>query len=88
MVASGLHKLQIKEWWNGLAPWFYLNAPFHTTPEKVQSYAPYAGAWLVFLSLCSYLALAWQLAFPAFAWLLESCSYTGAMALHGPHQSA
>jgi hypothetical protein len=68
MVASGLHKLQIKEWWNGLAVWFYVHPPFHTTLEEVGSYAPSAGTYLILFSLASYLALAWQIAFPAFAW--------------------
>src|SRR5262249_16802256 len=31
MMATGLHKLQAPEWWSGLAPWYYLHAPFHTT---------------------------------------------------------
>jgi hypothetical protein len=68
MVASGLHKLQIKEWWDGLAPWFYVNAPYHTTEVQVRSFAPQAGTWLVLFSLFAYLTLAWQIGFPAFAW--------------------
>ena len=36
MTASGLHKLQVQEWWSGLAAWFYLHPPFHTTPEDVR----------------------------------------------------
>jgi hypothetical protein len=68
MVASGLYKLQIKEWWSGLAVWFYIHPPFHTTLEEVQSYAPSAASYLVLFSLASYLALTWQIAFPAFAW--------------------
>jgi sulfite exporter TauE/SafE len=68
MVASGLNKLQAKEWWSGLAAWFYLHPPFHTTLEEVRSFAPNAETMLTFLTLASYLALAWQLAFPAFAW--------------------
>jgi hypothetical protein len=68
MVASGLHKLQVKEWWNGLAAWFYLNPPFHTTLADVRLYAPNAEAMLTLFTLASYLVLAWQLAFPAFAW--------------------
>jgi hypothetical protein len=68
MVASALHKLQIKEWWNGLVPWFYLHPPFHTTPEQVQSFKPEAESYLIYFSLATYLALAWQLFFPLFAW--------------------
>ncbi len=68
MVAVGLNKLQIREWWNGLAAWFYLNAPYHTTEEQVRSFAPHAGFFLALFSLCAYLMLAWQIGFPAFAW--------------------
>jgi hypothetical protein len=68
MVASGLHKLQIKEWWDGMAPWFAVNMPYHTTEEQVRSFAPHAGGWLALFSLYAYLTLAWQIAFPAFAW--------------------
>jgi hypothetical protein len=68
MVASGLHKLQIKEWWGGLATWFYVNPPFRTTPEEVRSFAPNAETMLTLFTFTSYVALAWQIAFPAFAW--------------------
>lgn len=68
MVGSGLHKLQVKEWWNGLAPWFYLNRPFQSTPDSVKSYGPSAESWMVLFSLAAYVVLAWQLGFPAFAW--------------------
>jgi hypothetical protein len=68
IVASGLHKLQIKEWWAGLAPWFYLHPPFRTTLEQVQAYAPDGETYLILSSLATYLVLAWQLSFPAFAW--------------------
>jgi hypothetical protein len=68
MVASGLQKLQFREWWSGLATWFYLNPPFHTTREDVRSFAPNAETFLTLFTLASYVALAWQLAFPAFAW--------------------
>lgn len=68
MVALGLHKLQIREWWTGLAPWFYLNAPYHTNEVKVRSFAPYRETVLVLFTLYTYLTLAWQIGFPAFAW--------------------
>jgi hypothetical protein len=68
VVASGLHKLQIREWWAGVAPWYYLTAPLTTTPDDVRSYMPNANSLFITLSLGAYLALAWQIAFPAFAW--------------------
>jgi hypothetical protein len=68
MVALGLHKLQIREWWTGLAPWFYLNAPYHTNELRARAFAPYRETALVLFGLSTYLTLAWQIAFPAFAW--------------------
>jgi hypothetical protein len=68
MVASGLHKLQIKEWWGGFATWFHVNPPFGATAADMASYARYAETYVVLFSLASYLILAWQLTFPAFAW--------------------
>jgi hypothetical protein len=68
MVASGLHKLQVKEWWSGAAAWFLLYQPFHVSMDEVRSSAAFAETYLTFLSLTSYVVLAWQLAFPTFAW--------------------
>jgi hypothetical protein len=68
MVASGLHKLQVKDWWSGNAAWFLLNQPFNVSMEEIQRAAPHAEAYLVVLSLASYAVLAWQLSFPTFAW--------------------
>ena len=68
MTASALHKLQVQEWCSGLAAWFYLHPPFHTTADDVRGLAPYAETYLPILSAASYAALAWQLAFPVFAW--------------------
>jgi hypothetical protein len=68
LVASGLHKLQSKEWWDGLAPWFYTHPPMQATLSEVRTYAPHAGTYLTLFSLASYAVLAWQLGFPAFAW--------------------
>jgi hypothetical protein len=68
MVATGLHKLQVKEWWAGVAPWFYLNPPFQASAASLQSWATSGGSWLVVFSLAAYAVLAWQIGFPAFAW--------------------
>ena len=51
-----------------MAPWFYLNPPFHITLEEAHSYSPQAEIYLTLASLASYSVLAWQLGFPAFAW--------------------
>lgn len=68
MLASGLLKLQVREWWAGLAPWFYLHPPFRTSLDDVQAIAPYAEAYRVALGVVAYAAVAWQIGFPAFAW--------------------
>ncbi len=69
IVATGLHKLQIGAWWSGLAPWFYLHPPFHSTLSEIQTYAPpHAETYLTIFSLVAYAVMAWQIAFPAFAW--------------------
>ena len=68
MVVSGLHKLQFGEWWGGVAYWYPLHPPFSTTPADIRAEAAHAGATLFFLSLVQYIALAWQIGFPAFAW--------------------
>jgi hypothetical protein len=68
VVVSGLHKLQFGDWWAGVAYWYPLHRPFETTPETIRARASSAGSYLFFLSLAQYAALAWQLAFPFFAW--------------------
>lgn len=71
VVATGLHKLQTSAWWSGLAPWFYLHPPFHSSVAEIRSYAPpNAEAYLNLFSLTTYAVLAWQIGFPAFAWRL------------------
>jgi hypothetical protein len=68
MVTSGLHKLQISDWWAGVALWYPLHPPFQTTAESLQREAGSAATTLFFLSAIQYAVLAWQLAFPFFAW--------------------
>jgi hypothetical protein len=68
MVVSGVHKLQFGEWWGGVAYWYPLHPPFQTTLEDIRAEAPHASLELFLLSLIAYLALAWQISFPAFAW--------------------
>jgi hypothetical protein len=68
MVVSGLHKLQFGEWWGGVAYWYPLHPPFTTTPADIRAEAAHASLTLFCLSLVEYLALAWQIGFPAFAW--------------------
>ena len=68
IVTSALHKLQFGYWWSGVAYWFPLHSPFATTAESLRNSATVSSTYLFFLSLVQYLVLAWQIAFPAFAW--------------------
>ena len=68
MVASGLHKLQFGEWWSGAAFWYPLHPPLTTTFEQARQTTSNPTAYLVILSLGAYATLAWQIAFPFFAW--------------------
>jgi hypothetical protein len=68
IIVSGLHKLQFADWWAGVAFWYPLHRPFETTPDQVRALVPYRQAYLEVLSLAQYVVLAWQLAFPLFAW--------------------
>jgi hypothetical protein len=68
VVASGLYKLQIGDWWAGVAFWYPLHPPFQTTLENLRGEAAHARSTLFFLSLAQYVLLAWQFGFPFFAW--------------------
>ncbi len=68
IVTSGLHKLQMGDWWAGVALWYPLHPPFLTTAESLQREAGSAIPTLFVLSLIQYAALAWQIGFPLFAW--------------------
>lgn len=68
VVVSGLHKLQIGDWWSGVAFWYPLHPPFQTTLESLRAERANAASTFFFLSLAQYLMLAWQLSFPFFAW--------------------
>jgi hypothetical protein len=68
VVTSGLHKLQFGDWWAGVALWYQLHPPLETTLAAARAHAGDAVGYLRTLSLAAYVALAWQIAFPAFAW--------------------
>lgn len=68
IVVNGLHKLQISSWWAGTALWFPLYPPFTTTLSQARAYAGQGELVLGVLSLAAYLALAWQIGFPLYAW--------------------
>lgn len=68
MATSALQKLQIADWWAGVAFWYPLHPPFQTTAESLRREAASAATTLFFLSVIEYAALAWQVGFPFFAW--------------------
>lgn len=68
VLTSAFHKLQIAEWWSGVAFWFPLHPPFVTTVVNLRDEMARPNVTLFFLSLTQYVALAWQFALPAFAW--------------------
>jgi hypothetical protein len=68
MVTSGLHKLQIDDWWSGVALWYPLHPPFQTTLESIEREKSSVTSTLFALSLANYAVLAWQIGLPAFAW--------------------
>lgn len=68
IVTSGLHKLQFPEWWAGGALWFPLHQPFETKFEEVLKLKDRREFVMGLLSLTAYLALAWQIGFPLYAW--------------------
>ncbi len=68
VVTSGLHKLQVDHWWAGVAYWFPMHPPLQMDAAKLQAAKVGGDATLFVLTLAGYLALAWQLTFPLFAW--------------------
>ncbi len=68
VFVSGLHKLQIGDWWSGVAFWYPLHPPMETTAASIKAEVANATSYLTWLSLIQYAVLAWQLAFPFFAW--------------------
>jgi hypothetical protein len=60
--------LQFGEWWSGVALWFPLHPAFDTTLAEVRSHMAQRELYLGILSAVVYGILAWQLAFPLFAW--------------------
>jgi hypothetical protein len=68
IVMTGLAKLQIGEWWSGLPHWFLLYPPMETTIARIREHAHDAPWLLSQLNILAYATLAWQIAFPTFAW--------------------
>lgn len=68
VCTSGFHKLQSAEWWEGVNFWYALHPALETTVDEARTHAGHAMAYLGLLSFGAYLTLAWQLAFPVYAW--------------------
>jgi hypothetical protein len=68
LVVSGLHKLQMGDWWSGVAFWYPLHPVFTTTADALRQEIPIRTTYLFLLSLAAYAVLAWQIGFPLFAW--------------------
>lgn len=68
LLTSAFHRLQLAEWWSGVALWFPLHPPFQTTAESIQTERTRPQFTLFYLSLVQYLILAWHFGFPFFAW--------------------
>lgn len=68
IVVSAFAKLQTGDWWSGAALWYHFYPPLHTTLDQVRAYASSATATMFAFSLATYAVLAWQFAFPLFAW--------------------
>lgn len=67
VVTSALHKFQFGDWWAGVAWWYPLHRPSEMTAELLQRERPGAATTLFVLSLLAYVAWAWALTFPLFA---------------------
>jgi hypothetical protein len=68
LVVSGLHKLQYGDWWAGLAFWYPLYPPLTTTLAEAKEHFEMREWYLSWLNVITYGILAWEIAFPVFAW--------------------
>ncbi len=68
LVTTGLTKLQIAEWWSGVAHWYNLYTPLSTTMESLRARARDGDWFIAQLNVMAYATIAWQIFFPTFAW--------------------
>ena len=68
LAATGLHKLQFGDWWSGIAYWYPLHPSMTTSLDSLRALATEAANHFAWLGAAAYAVLAWQLAFPLFAW--------------------
>ncbi|MCI0463441.1 MAG: hypothetical protein L0Z62_41415 [Gemmataceae bacterium] len=67
IVTSGLHKLQVADWWSGSALWFPLFPAMETTLEEARSLSGWALPFTLGVLLVVSLLLAWRLLYPLLA---------------------
>lgn len=68
LVTTGLTKLQVGEWWQGVPHWYNLYPPLTSTVAKARLAARDFNTFLGLLNVAAYATLAWQITFPLFAW--------------------
>jgi hypothetical protein len=68
LTTTALHKLQFGDWWSGMAYWYPLHPALGTQMDSLRALVPGASGYLGWLGAAAYATLAWQLAFPLFAW--------------------
>jgi hypothetical protein len=68
LVVSGLHKLQMGDWWSGVAFWYPLHPVFETTAATLREEIALRTTYLFVISLAAYAVLVWQIGFALFAW--------------------
>lgn len=67
-VMMGLHKLQLMEWWSGVAFWYPMHRASTLSAETINDMRTRASSYLNFISFAAYCVLVWQIFFPTFAW--------------------
>jgi hypothetical protein len=68
VVTTGLSKLQVGDWWAGVAHWYNLYPPLEATAAQTREHVADPLTFLGLLNIAAYATLAWQITFPAFAW--------------------
>lgn len=75
IVIMGLTKLQHGEWWTGVAYWYPWYHPTAVNLDMLNELKAKPDAYLNFISAASYVVIAWQIFFPAFAWRQGICRW-------------
>ncbi len=68
IVMMGLHKLQLMEWWSGVAFWYPMNRTSTLSVDAINDMKARSFGYLNTISFAAYCVLVWQIFFPTFAW--------------------